>query len=357
MKIWNWIVEALTGQDGESSGGPSTAGGSAVATLERPDGTTGSDESNPNSAPVDRWWTPPDVTQVEPISIERPDLPPEARVLENLLVSHFDGHDLTLPLMPRVAERVLAHLRDPKSNMARIAKVIAEDQVMAADMLRMANSPLYRGLYKINNLQGAVTRLGGNAVRTFTLHQSLRAAMFQKKGVDVDLAEGIWCRSLASGCTMRGLAHFTGMDEEEASLIGLLHDIGNVIVLRVAHEQSAIAHHWIDSDTFEYLCLECHQEFGELIADAWKLPDTLKELISSHHVEPDREDPLRVHRLMLMLTDMINQMLEYDTPADYDLLKTRPVKELGLASRPGFEEFLAELPEQIAETVTTFRES
>ena len=136
-----------------------------------------------------------------------------------------------------------------------------------------------------------------------------------------------------------------------------LVDIGNVIVLRIAHEQSVISHRWIDSETFEYLCLECHQEFGELIADAWKLPDTLKELISSHHVEPDGEDPLRVHRLMLMLTDMINQMLEYDTPAEYDLLRTRPVEELGLANLPGFEEFLSELPEQIAESVTTFQES
>ncbi|MCH7885421.1 MAG: HDOD domain-containing protein [Planctomycetes bacterium] len=357
MKIWNWIVEALTGQDGESSGGPSTAGGSAVATLERPDGTTGSDESNPNSAPVDRWWAPPDVTQVEPISIERPDLPPEARVLENLLVSHFDGHDLAMPPMPRVAERVLAHLRDPKSSMTRIAKDIAEDQVMAADILRMANSALYGGLHRITNLQAAVTRLGGNAIRTFTLHQSLRAAMFQKKGVDINLAEGIWRRSLASGCIMRGLAQFTHMDPEEASLIGLLHDIGNVIVLRIAHEQSIIARRWIDPDTFEYLCFECHQEFGELIADAWKLPDTLRELISSHHAYPDREDPLRVHRLMLMLTDMTNQMLRFDTPADYDLLKALPVEELGLASQPGFEEFLAGLPDQIAETVATFQGS
>ena len=356
MRIWNWIVEALTGQDGEPSGDPSS-GGSAVATLERPDDTTGSEESYPNNAPEDRWWAPPDVSRVEPVPIERPDLPPEARVLENLLVSHFDGHDLTMPPMPRVAERVLAHLRDPKSSMTRIAKDIAEDQVMAADILRMANSALYRGLYKITNLQAAVTRLGGNAVRTFTLHQSLRAAMFQKKGVDVDLAEGIWRRSLASGCTMRGLAPFTHMDPEEASLIGLLHDIGNVIVLRIAHEQSIIAHRWIDPDTFDYLCFECHQEFGELIADAWKLPDTLKELISNHHVEPDREDPLRVQRLMLILTDMINQMLGYDTPADYDLLKTRPVEELGLASQPGFEKFLAELPDQIAETVATFQGS
>ncbi|MEK6676915.1 MAG: HDOD domain-containing protein, partial [Planctomycetota bacterium] len=268
------------------------------------------------------------------------------------LVSHFDGHDLTMPPMPRAAERVLARLRDSQSTMAEVARDISEDQVMAAEVLRMSNSVFYRGTEKITSLQSSVTRLGTHALRTLMMHQSLRSAMFPKSGVDRDVAERLWRRSLASGCVMRGLAEFTKLDPDDALLIGLMHDIGNVLVLRITHERQVMQTR-LDWGTFEYLCFECHQEFGELIAEAWKLPSELKSLISNHHACPNPEDPLRVQRWMLMLTDMVNQMLGYDVEAQYDLMRSRPVMELGLLGRSDFEDFFGRLPEEIEEMLAS----
>lgn len=354
MGFWDWILDLFSDDEPAPAEPAARPSEGAVATLDRPEEPAA--PAPPGRAqPPDHWWMPEGVVQTEPLPVLPPAMSTEARALENLLVSHFDGHDLALPTMPRVAERVLSRLRDPKSSMAKVAKDIAEDQVTAGDVLRMANSALYRGLNKITSLQAAVTRLGANALKTLMMHQTMRAAMFYNKGVNEQLAEMLWCRSLASGCIMRVLAQFTSKDRDDAFLIGLLHDVGNVLVVRLMTEQRKVTQYEPDLETFEYLAFECHQEFGELIARAWSLPDSLTDLISNHHQPPSSDDPLATERWMLILTDMINQMLGYDVPNEYNLLASRPVLALGLADRPGFEEFLPELPDQIEDVIGSFK--
>jgi len=259
-----------------------------------------------------------------------------------------------MPPLPSVTERVLKRMRDGKSSLKKIADEIAEDQVIAAEIIRMANSALYRGLYQATTLQAAVTRLGIQAVRTAMMNQSMRAAMFSKRGTDNELAALIWYQSLAGAGIMRGLASLLKVDEEEASLLGLMHDIGNVIVLRFVREHERASNNLIDVPAFEYLCVEAHQEFGELVAEAWKLPDTLRSVVANHHDYPSEEDPLRRERLMVMLSDMISAMLGYAPPAAYQLMETRVVKDLGLAGREDFKVFLDQLPAALEDHLASF---
>jgi len=306
--------------------------------------------------PPPLWWAPENAAQVEPVTLERPELSLEVRALENLLISHFDGHDLAMPPMPRLAEQVLQSLRDPNCDLKRVAHVIAEDPVIAAEVMRTANSVLYRGLNKIVTLPSGVIRLGTNTIRTLMMRHSLRAATFSHKGRDPELANIVWYRALAGGYLMRALARFACCDEEEAFLVGLLHDIGNVIVLRLASEQQAVTKTQIDLQTFDYLCFECHQEFGELIAEAWNLPPKLKALISNHHTYPAPDDPVKTERLLLILADMISSMFSYGPPAHFRLLETRTAADLQLVGRQDFVEFLRTLPDELEETLDSFGE-
>ena len=150
---------------------------------------------------------------------------------------------------------------------------------------------------------------------------------------------------------MHGLSDFVDIDKDEAFLIGLLHDIGYVMVLRIVLGDKLSPKYETDSDTFDYLCYECHQEFGELIANAWSLPSNLKAIISDHHRHPDQDDPLRTYRLLVELIDMVNSLLGYASYRPYDLLRSRAVTELGLADNDKFVAFLEELPDMIYESV------
>ncbi len=271
-----------------------------------------------------------------------------------MLISQFDGQDLSLPPLPQIPDAVLKQLRDPNCNFNKIAQLISEDQVAAAAVLRTANSALYGGRTKITSLPQAVTRLGVNPLRTLMMHQSLRAAMFLTGKGNKELAQVFWRRSIASAFIMRGLADLTRLDPEDALVIGLLHDVGNVVVLRVVSEEKDFGIPLPDYQTFEYICHETHQEFGELVANEWNMAPHLKELIQNHHTYPEPNDPLKVQRLMLILTDMITPMLGYAPATTYDLLHARPARDLGLIDSPNYVLFLQGLPDVINESIDWF---
>jgi HD-like signal output (HDOD) protein len=351
LSFLNWIFggwgareRSVDGDATEEQGGPRVISGeSSTATLEPGQGPSpGADQESEA-----KWWAPQDAALTELAGIPRPTMLAEGRALENLLIGYFDGHDLTMPPMPVVAERVLRKLQDRDWTSASLATQIAEDQVIAAAVLRAANSPLYRGVNKVASLQEAVGRLGANAIRTLMMHQSLHAVTFQARGHNRRLADMLWRRSLASAHIMQGLAKLVRVDPQKAFLIGLLHDLGNVVVLRIARTEEALTRWAVDAETFEYLCFECHQEFGELVADAWNLPSYLKGLISNHHSYPGRDDPLRVERLSLHLTDMMNAMLGYAPSGNYDLIGCGASQDLGLSQQPAYHSFLDKLPEQV----------
>lgn len=355
MGLWDWVFRMISGpaahaektvKSADQRRGHHAAG--AVATLDQePTPALNNTKSEPPQSP---WWAPTESTVAPSVLPVRPELSAEARGLENLLVSHFDGHNLNLPPLAQAAEQALNRLRDPKSSLGEVARAIGEDPVIAAAVLRMANSAYYRGAEKITSLQTAVSRLGTRALRTLMMHESLRSAVFQGRGSD-DWAELLWARSVAAAEVMRRLSSLTGLNEDDAALMGLLHDIGNVIVLRVVRGDRAVGGYAyeIDHDTFEYFCAICHQEFGELIADAWKLPDDLRSLITDHHSEPAPDDPLRKARWQLQFTDMILSLLGYMPETPIDLLNTEAARQLNLARHPRIIALLERLPDDLRE--------
>ncbi len=345
MGFWKWIVDTVAGPDSEQTSVRDTV------PTRRPDDTQAADASAATGEKAESaWWHPEGETFTRIQPPQALDLSPEGRALENLLVSHFDGHDLTMPALPQVAERVIGRLGSRQCDFTEIADDVATDQVLAATVLRTVNSPYYRAYDQITSLNAAVTRLGAKALRTIMMQQALRAATFGKQSSD-EFSDIIWLRSLASAEVMRGLANFTMVDPEEAFLIGLLHDIGNVIVLRLLFERGSYLRPGIDLETFEYLCYESHQEFGELVADAWKLPEGLKDLISNHHEIPRTDGLRRVERWMLQLTEMICSLQGFRSNVPYDLMTAEPVRELGLGGKQGFYRWLGELPEALDESV------
>ncbi|HNQ24115.1 MAG TPA: HDOD domain-containing protein [Phycisphaerae bacterium] len=346
MGVWDWLVGTLGRQcaEGVRAGDPAqvAASGGAVATL---------DPVVKEEPPAEVWWAPPADACTDFPPLVHPELTTEGRALQNALVSHFDGHNLSIPALPQVPERVLRRLRSSDCDFGKVANDIATDQVIAGAVIRMVNSPLYGGAKKITSLRAAVTRLGANALRTLMMYHSLQAAHFDSRGKERDLAQMLWRRALAGAAVMQRLSELTGADPEEAFLLGLLHDIGNVVVLRETQHQREIMRFRVDLETFEYLCQQCHQEFGELIATAWELPPRLRSLISDHHCPPAADDPHRRERLQLQLADMITVVLGYAPRVAYDLLGSRPALELGLVRGPQVDALLAKLPGDVDDIV------
>lgn len=345
MGFFDWIFHFIAGESrgtpkAESSSGTGASSAGAVATATAAE--TGDD------AP---WWSPPGAELVELVAPEGRELSPEEMGLDRLLETHGTSDDLELPTIPHVAERVLSSLRNENYRTDAIAEQISRDQVIAAAALRTANSVIYAGAEKVTSLKVAVSRLGANVIRRLMLQQSLHAATFNRKTADRELTDLVWKRSVASAHVMSGLAKLLRLDENDAFVSGLLHDIGNVIVLREAQEQQTMLRYRVDLDSFEYLCHRHSERLGARIAAGWGLPERLSRLISDHHAPPAADDPQRVERRALQLTDMINSLLGFSPSRPYRLIDSGPVQDLRLAGHGDFLALLKNLPQQLHDEV------
>lgn len=82
-----------------------------------------------------------------------------------IIIGDIKQNCLKLPSLPEIAIRVRKAVEDEKSSAAQIAKVINTDPALSTRLLRIANSPVYRGTSPVETTQAAITRLGSTVVR------------------------------------------------------------------------------------------------------------------------------------------------------------------------------------------------
>ena len=106
-----------------------------------------------------------------------------------------------------------------------IGSLIEKDQVLAAKVSRLANSPFYGFPSRIASVPHAVVVLGLNVVKGLTLCATAHDIM-----KDAGLGQ-LWRHSLGVAITAQLLGKRLEMKNvEEVFVAGLLHDIGKVIL-------------------------------------------------------------------------------------------------------------------------------
>jgi putative nucleotidyltransferase with HDIG domain len=238
--------------------------------------------------------------------------------------------------------------RDQRSSMPDIARLVSQDQVLSADLLRRANSAAYGGSSKVTALNAALARLGMRGIRSFMISQSVKQITLSIGGnKGKSRGESLWHQSLASAYIMAGLADYFKINNEDAFLVGLLHDIGKVVVLRCCHDAEQAVGRPVSDRLFAYICQEYHELMGEMIADRWQLPPEVGQVLARHHGPLDNDDPQAVLKGMVQMTDAILCLLDYAPAVNYDLLQMPAAQFLQVEDRDDFLETLALLPEMV----------
>jgi HD-like signal output (HDOD) protein len=131
--------------------------------------------------------------------------------------------------VPAVAQRVIALANDPASSIREIAETIATDPGLAAEVLRIANSPVYGRRRGVSDLADAVMTLGLSEVGSMASAMAMLAAF----GSTHERAQSIRGSAVLSGAVARKIAGYAGADPRPAFLGGLLADIGALACLTV----------------------------------------------------------------------------------------------------------------------------
>jgi HD-like signal output (HDOD) protein len=147
------------------------------------------------------------------------------------------ANDESLPTVPKVVSDLIEMLRDDDVPFAAIAHRIELDQVLAARVLQMVNSPFFGLRRKISSIQGAILMLGLSAIRSFVVGSGLSGAFRRVDGVNLP---AFWAHSLRVASVSRYLASKTRhVDPNLAFTAGSMHAIGHLIMAQAMPDRMA----------------------------------------------------------------------------------------------------------------------
>jgi len=201
----------------------------------------------------------------------------------------------TLPAMPTILTTLCEALsvRASQIDVHRIAQTISYDKSLTAQCLRIANSALFRQRGDVATVREAVLALGLWRIRDLAFSCSL-PLLFANLSSGVG-KEVFWRHGLGTALVSQNLAQMLGaVNHEQAYLCGLLHDIGilvNAILFpqdfRHVLEEATRKKGPIDEVEQRILGFT-HAESGRILAEIWRLPVEVAEVIE-YHVHPEEQ--------------------------------------------------------------------
>jgi HD-like signal output (HDOD) protein len=190
---------------------------------------------------------------------------------------------------PAILKPLLDMLRVPSDGI-RIEKIVelaSYDGAIAAQCLRMANSPLY-GKRETETVRAAVMALGLERVRSLLLGLCLNRVIPEDKWV-MD-SNAFWRHSLGCALVTQRMAKAIEYSEpEKAYMAGLIHDIGFLVnsVLyteqfrecfrRASVERAPL--HVVEEQILGFT----HCDTGQILCEHWGLSKDFSECARCHH--------------------------------------------------------------------------
>ena len=134
-----------------------------------------------------------------------------------------------LPALPVVVTKVLGMLAKPDLNMRVLCPVLSDDAALAARIIAISRSAYYGQRTLPTTLQAAVQVMGLRDLRNVII-SVVAYGLFKSSG---PVAEALWAHSLGVALASRILSSCLGhLDPEQAFLAGLLHDVGQMVLLQ-----------------------------------------------------------------------------------------------------------------------------
>jgi putative nucleotidyltransferase with HDIG domain len=227
-----------------------------------------------------------------------------------------------LPTLPRTVLKITELVNDPKSSAKDLARVITDDQILTARLLKLVNSSFYGLPQRISTVTGAIVLIGFDAIRNLLLTTSVFDLFAGRNKKKQQKQEQFWDHSLGCAVGAKVIGNYLRYDNiEELFVAGLLHDIGKIVEMMFQpHEFSKVAAA-ISRENILMIEAEIrilgysHAEIGKLLAEKWNLPSKLVQIIAHHH-QPTDAGSFAIEAAIVHLADIFCRALNMGSGGD-----------------------------------------
>lgn len=229
--------------------------------------------------------------------------------LTELIDERFDTDSQKLPVFNRVALELQKLKESRTANMQQVTNMILQDQALTSRILQIANSSFYGGLRQVDTLSEAVLRLGMNKVASLALVAS-QALAYRSKNKQADTRmTGLWQRAYVCARGARWIATKYGQKDqaESAFLCALLHDVGELFLLKVLdsliQETKDASDFTITEVLMDEVLETMHNNIGYRLMRKWELPIRYATIARDHHLESFEETDA-----LMTITRLVDQL-------------------------------------------------
>jgi HD-like signal output (HDOD) protein len=271
--------------------------------------------------------------------------------ITKLIAARVESDDFKLPVFNQVALDVQKAIQ-ADADLKQIETLILQDQALASEILRVANSAFFAGLAKLQNIQQALVRLGLNRVMSVVMLAAQKQAFKARHPFLAKLMVSLWQHAAASAGATRWVALKAGYRDlaEHAFLAGLLHDLGSLVILKVLDDicSGDRAPELTESVIVEVIDT-LHNEYGFRVMQSWQLPQEYAVVARDHHLAV--VDTQNVLLAMVRLVDAACRKVGIGMSSDPELV----LEALPEAQNLGIKDVhLAELEIELEEMVEQF---
>ena len=193
------------------------------------------------------------------------------------------------PRRPDLLPRLLEAINDDSATLRELAAIIGQDPALTGNLLRIANSPLYRvNTRPIESIDRAMVLIGMDGMRAI-IAAALFQPVLQVHGPFARVPELIWEHTLAAAAAAEAhAAHVARTDPFAAQLLALVLGLGTIVTLSVVLDEYAARPGTTPDAGVTFAILDSWSgTTAQRIAASWGLSDRIREALNEQLLDGD----------------------------------------------------------------------
>ena len=226
-----------------------------------------------------------------------------------------------LPSLPQSFERLIEIIRSEIDSPGELESIISYDPSLVAKLVMVGNSAYYGYRGRVDTLARAINVIGLYQAKAICICALLMNLLANGHSISSVYREMLWKHSYI---TSRVLIEMTKkrpwLHREEASTLGLLHDLGWIVMAAHFKDQFMAIFESAAKRNIPPWCVDLqyglmHTQLGKYLASRWAFPEVLKAAIEFHHF-PEKSKSFKTEVRLVYLANVLSHSHDFPELVD-----------------------------------------
>ena len=255
----------------------------------------------------------------------------ESSIVEDIY-SRLKSGNINLPASSQIVMK-FKEMTDRGLNLQEVTDLLKQDIAISSKLISVSNKVYYRGIAESRTLEQAIKRLGLSNTMSYVDVICNRSLYKTKSKQFIGIFEKLWEHSLSCAYVSQIVSEAIDLVPSNAIFtMGLLHDIGKLVLLQVLDELEIQGKLEEETDMVELFNTldKLHGEFGAVLLKNWRFSNECVQ-IAMYHDNLEGPESVSKELQVVRFANLLVKSMAYDRVPQKEIdLEDVGVRLLGL---------------------------